>query len=104
MVAVRREADQAVVEVTDTGVGIAPEHLPRIFERFYRADPSRGRAAGGAGLGLPIARAIVEAHGGQLTLRSAPGAGTRAAIHLRLLAADHRLPGHWLLRRGQASR
>lgn len=60
-----------VFTVTDTGPGIAPEHLPRIFDRFYRADPARG---GGAGLGLSIAKSIAELHGGTLTAASGPGA------------------------------
>ena len=56
-----------LVEVADTGEGIAAEDLPRIFDRFYRGEKSRSRATGGAGLGLAIARGIVEAHGGRIT-------------------------------------
>ena len=63
------------VAVTDTGAGIAPEHLPHVFERFYRADPSRARATGGAGLGLAIVRSIVEAHGGTIGVTSELGRG-----------------------------
>jgi signal transduction histidine kinase len=81
-VRVRREGAGAAVEVADTGIGISAQHLPRVFERFYRADPARTRRDGGAGLGLPIARTVVEAHGGRLTLDSAPGAGTRAVVSL----------------------
>jgi two-component system, OmpR family, sensor histidine kinase CiaH len=81
-VRVRREGDGAAVEVADTGIGISAQHLPRVFERFYRADPARTRRDGGAGLGLPIARTVVEAHGGRLTLDSTPGAGTRAVVSL----------------------
>jgi signal transduction histidine kinase len=83
-VAVEARVDDghAVLEVVDTGEGIPPEHLPRVFERFYRADAARSREAGGSGLGLAIARSLVDAHGGSLTLASAPGAGTRATIHL----------------------
>lgn len=62
--------------VSDTGCGIAPEHLPHIFERFYRVDPARGRAGGNAGLGLAIARALIAAMGGQIGASSAPGQGT----------------------------
>ncbi len=62
--------------VTDTGCGIAPEHLPHIFERFYRIDPARGRASGNAGLGLSIARALITAMGGQIGANSVPGQGT----------------------------
>jgi signal transduction histidine kinase len=64
------------IGVRDTGVGIAPEHLPRIFERFYRVDASRAREAGGTGLGLAIVRHLVEAHGGRVRAESAVGRGT----------------------------
>jgi signal transduction histidine kinase len=73
---------RASIEVADTGSGIAPEHLPRIFERFYRADVARSREAGGTGLGLAIAKSLVDAHGGTLDLASTPGTGTRATIRL----------------------
>jgi signal transduction histidine kinase len=63
-------------EVADTGDGIAPDDLPHVFERFYRGEKSRSRATGGAGLGLAIARGIVEAHGGRMRAESEPGQGT----------------------------
>ena len=63
------------VLVRDTGPGIVPEHLPYVFERFYRVDPSRTRATGGAGLGLAIVKQLVEAHGGRVWVESALGAG-----------------------------
>jgi signal transduction histidine kinase len=72
--------------VQDTGEGILPEHLPHVFDRFYRADPARSRATGGAGLGLAIVRAIVEAHGGQVSAASdgVPGHGSTLTVHLPL--------------------
>lgn len=66
----RREGAVFVIEVRDTGIGIPAEHLPRIFERFYRVDPSRAEATGGSGLGLSIVRKIVEAHGGGVSASS----------------------------------
>jgi len=63
--------DQVTLTVTDTGDGIAPEQLPHVFERVYRGDPARDRAQGGTGIGLTIARALVEAHQGTLTASSA---------------------------------
>ena len=70
------------ISVRDTGVGIAPEHLPSLFERFYRADSSRARATGGTGLGLAIVKQVVQAHGGQITVESQPGKGTRFTFTL----------------------
>ncbi|MFF4567330.1 sensor histidine kinase [Streptomyces sp. NPDC001435] len=73
----------AVISVADTGEGIAPEHLPHVFERFYRADPARDREHGGSGIGLTIARALVQAHGGTLTASSeGPGKGAVFRIGL----------------------
>ncbi len=77
-----REANQAVVTIRDTGVGIGPDDLPRIFERFYRAD--RARTRGGAGLGLAIVRSIVEEHGGTVICSSTPGVGTEFQVRLPL--------------------
>ena len=74
--------DAVRLDVTDSGIGIAPEHLPHIFERFYRVDKSRSRAAGGAGIGLTIARRLVEAHGGTISAESTPGRGCRFTITL----------------------
>jgi two-component system, OmpR family, sensor histidine kinase CiaH len=85
-VQVARHGNEASLAVTDTGEGISPEHLARLFDRFYRVDPARSRAQGGAGLGLAIARSLVAAHGGQLSLSSQPGAGTTALVRLPLTA------------------
>jgi signal transduction histidine kinase len=74
----------AEIVVQDTGVGIPPDALPRIFERFYRVDPARSRETGGAGLGLCIAKTIAEAHGGRIEVRSAPGAGSLFTVLLPL--------------------
>jgi len=79
-----RSPSSVVVEVADTGEGIAPDDLPRIFEHFYRGEKSRSRATGGAGLGLAIARGIVEAHGGRIWAASEPERGTRIAFTLPL--------------------
>jgi two-component system OmpR family sensor kinase len=72
----------AVVEVADTGPGIAPEHAEHIFERLYRAEPSRSRVHGGAGLGLAIAASIVKAHHGRIELCTRPGSGATFRILL----------------------
>jgi len=72
----RREGNWIKVSVADTGEGIPPEDLPYIFERFYRVDKSRARATGGSGLGLTIAKRLVEAHGGTLGVESELGKGS----------------------------
>jgi signal transduction histidine kinase len=78
------QAGTAVVSVRDTGIGIPAEHLPRVFDRFYRVDKGRSRAEGGTGLGLSIARSIVAAHGGRIDLASTPGYGTVCTVTLPL--------------------
>jgi signal transduction histidine kinase len=78
------EGDFVRFEVRDTGEGISPEHLPHVFDRFYRADASRSRTTGGAGLGLPIVKQLVEAHGGSVTIESAPERGTAISFTLPL--------------------
>lgn len=81
--AARRDVDAVLLSVTDTGKGIAAEHLPLLFDRFYRADPARQEEEGASGLGLAIARSIVEAHGGSLSATSA-GLGQGSTFTVRL--------------------
>jgi two-component system phosphate regulon sensor histidine kinase PhoR len=76
------EGDKVTVEVEDTGIGIEPEHLDRIFERFYRVDKARSRELGGTGLGLSIVKHIVESHGGEVSVTSRPGAGSTFRVTL----------------------
>jgi signal transduction histidine kinase len=79
------DPDNALIAVEDTGVGIPAEHLPYVFERFRRGDPSRSRATGGFGLGLSICKAIVEAYDGHIEIESRDGAGTRVLVSLPTL-------------------
>ena len=81
-VAAERDGAMVGISVRDTGAGIAPEHLPYLFERFYRADASRARATGGTGLGLAIVKQLVEAHGGRVAVSSRPGEGARFTFSL----------------------
>jgi signal transduction histidine kinase len=81
-VSARASAGQVAVEVADSGEGIPAEHLPHVFDRFYRSDPSRARRTGGAGLGLAIVKQLVEAHGGRVSVASDPGAGARFTFTL----------------------
>ncbi|RIH86752.1 sensor histidine kinase [Calidithermus roseus] len=80
---VRAEGSWGLLRVSDSGPGISPEDLPHIFERFYRADRSRTRETGGSGLGLAIAKALVEAHGGQISAGNGPGGGAVFEVRLR---------------------
>jgi two-component system phosphate regulon sensor histidine kinase PhoR len=73
---------QVLIEVSDDGEGISEEALPRLFERFYRVDQSRNREAGGSGLGLSIAKHIIEAHGQNIQVRSQFGTGTTFSFNL----------------------
>lgn len=79
-----RDGDYACLEVTDTGIGIEPEHLEHIFERFYRADKARSRVKGGIGIGLVIVKEIAEQHGGTVTVVSEPGTGSTFTVRLKL--------------------
>ncbi|MFD8724983.1 sensor histidine kinase [Streptomyces sp. NPDC059629] len=80
--AVRRDGDDVVLTVTDTGQGIAQEDLPHVFERFWRAEKSRSRRTGGSGLGLPIVRHLMAAHDGTAEVRSEPGKGAEFTLRL----------------------
>jgi two-component system OmpR family sensor kinase len=81
-VRVLSRGDEAVLEVADQGPGLDAEHSARVFERFYRADPSRARDRGGTGLGLAVVAALVEAHGGRVELVTSPGDGATFRVHL----------------------
>jgi two-component system, OmpR family, phosphate regulon sensor histidine kinase PhoR len=91
-ITLRSRADGAgiLLSVTDTGPGIASEHLPRIFERFYRADSSRSREEGGTGLGLAIVKHLVEAHGGRVWAESERGRGTTVFSWFPEVRSNHR--------------
>jgi signal transduction histidine kinase len=82
------QGGQGLLEVRDTGIGIASEHLSHLGERFYRVDKARSREVGGTGLGLSIARSIALAHGGQLAVSSILGKGTTVALTLPLAARE----------------
>ncbi|GAY78428.1 sensor histidine kinase ResE [Sporolactobacillus inulinus] len=79
----RIETDRLHVWITDSGVGIAKEDIPFVFERFYKADKARTRGKAGTGLGLAIAKHIVEAHGGEITVNSIKGEGTTFQFTLK---------------------
>jgi signal transduction histidine kinase len=83
VLSVRGQSSWVVVSVADTGEGIQPEHLPYIFERFYRVDEARARSSGGTGLGLAIVREFVELMGGKVTVESAAGEGTTFHVLLK---------------------
>jgi signal transduction histidine kinase len=83
-VTLARDGADAVVTVSDTGIGIAPEELDRVFVRFWRADAARSRATGGLGVGLAMVREIVDRHGGQVSVSSSPGQGTTFTVRIPL--------------------
>jgi len=87
---VTRQADELVLHVSGTGIGIPNQHLPRIFERFYRVDKARSRNSGGTGLGLAIVKSVAGAHGGRVAVSSVPGQGTTFTVWLPLAPdVDH---------------
>lgn len=79
----------AVIEVADTGIGIPPEDLPHVFERFYRVDKARSSHTGGAGLGLPVAQRIIAGHAGHIEIHSTPNVGTTVRVTLPVVSAGH---------------
>jgi two-component system sensor histidine kinase SenX3 len=76
------EGSEITIRISDTGIGIPEEKIPRIFERFYRVDKARSKATGGTGLGLSIVRHIAQNHGGRVTVESAPGEGSTFTVFL----------------------
>lgn len=84
---VRREGDRAVIEISDTGIGIAEEDMPRVFSRFWRADDARARSTGGIGIGLAVTKEIVERHAGTIGAERLEEAGTRFVIAIPLAPA-----------------
>jgi hypothetical protein len=95
--AIQRGGD-CEVWVEDTGPGIPEDHLPLVFERFYRVDPSRSRDGGGTGIGLTIARSVVEAHGGRIWVEPAQAGGARFAFVLPM--AGPNAEGGWVAEPG----
>src|ERR1051326_133657 len=87
--ALTRQNGNAEIVVRDTGIGIAVMDRKRVFDRFYRVDKARSRALGGAGLGLSIVRWIVEVHGGEIRIDSAPGRGSTFTVDLPLRSRGH---------------
>jgi signal transduction histidine kinase len=93
LLAARDAGSEVEVSVVDSGEGISTGDLPRVFDRFFRGDPARSRDRGGAGLGLTIARGIVEAHGGRIWIESTPGQGSRFSFTLPKAALPLGAPG-----------
>jgi signal transduction histidine kinase len=85
---VRKAANKAIIVIEDNGIGISPEDMPHVFERFYRVDKSRSRKQGGSGLGLSIVKWIIQEHCGTISLQSFPGQGTTITISLPLFPSS----------------
>jgi two-component system, OmpR family, sensor histidine kinase SenX3 len=96
----RRTADVVEIAVTDRGIGIAPEHQQRVFERFFRVDPARSRATGGTGLGLAIVKHVAANHGGEVRLWSRPGTGSTFTLRLPAHGVDPSTNGAVISRNG----
>jgi two-component system, OmpR family, heavy metal sensor histidine kinase CusS len=88
VLATNAEVATVRIEVSDTGVGIPPEALPRVFDRFFRVDSSRSQGSGGTGLGLAIVKSIALLHGGNVEISSQPGKGTRVTLHMPVTSAE----------------
>ena len=84
VIACQKLEQELLISIIDHGVGIAAEHLPRLFERFYRVDKARSSNLGGTGLGLAIVKHIAQVHGGTVNVQSQPGEGSTFTIHLPL--------------------
>ena len=102
-----QQSNEAVVRIRDTGIGIAPDVLPRVFDMFHQAEPVLERSTGGLGIGLTLARRLVEMHEGQIDIRSpGPGQGTEVEIRLPITAVPaataRARPNRRLPRRGAA--
>ena len=90
-VSLKAAGDRVRLEVADEGPGLTPDVAARVFERFYRGDPARTRARGGSGLGLSIVAAVAEAHGGRVSVDTAPGQGSRFVVELPAAQAQSTL-------------
>jgi two-component system, OmpR family, sensor histidine kinase SenX3 len=88
----RRQGDRVEISVTDRGIGIAPEHQQRVFERFFRVDPARSRATGGTGLGLAIVKHVAANHGGEVRVWSEPGVGSTFTLRVPAAPVDEPAP------------
>lgn len=95
-VCLRQQDEQALTTIQDTGIGIPAEHLPHVFDRFYQVETGRSHTEGGAGLGLSIAKSIVEVHGGQIDVTSQPGVGSvfRVVLAFARKESGHDKPRH----------